>query len=337
MNSLNLLRNCVPRIKYARGIPSLATGLSLKSTKIDVLDSFTTDLLQKIDDDKKPPKKFIPMTVDHDKESLIRKITTHKCDRTIPFENSMDIRSLSAAEINCYVSVTIDADDRRTFNGIIEQCYRFKMLPSNMLVVRSLRYLCDDTNDSVMQIIQLIDVCREKNIQFYATDMEFAPFLAQYLWTALQFDAALSVLRQTYAVDNVAIKTIVRQNFQRILKDALANRGELALEKIEAFATELLRKQGDVCLMVNVFNSCFLSSWFSDRTMASNLFCRWEPLRTSFRNDIGQFVYDQLEQHDVDTVQRLIELCLEFKLMKECRICLTMLFDYQCKYTHCVG
>lgn len=243
----------------------------------------------------------------------------------------MDIRDLSAAEMNCYVSVTIDADDRRTFNSIVEQIHRFKILPRNDLVVRSLRYLCDDTNDSIMHIIRLIDVCRDKNLPFYATDMQFAPFLAQYLWTAHRFDAALGVLRQTYVADSVATKTIVRQNFQRIVRDAIENRGEMALEKIEAFATEVFRTQNDPILMLDVFNSCFLSTWFGDRTIASKLFRRWEPLRTLFRKDIEQYAYDRLQQHDVDAVQRLIELCLEFKLMNECRICLTLLFDYQCK------
>lgn len=331
MASLYLFRHHVPRMQFVRCIPSLVTGLSLKSTKIDVLDSFTTDLMRKIDGEKRQPKEFTPMTVDQDKESLIRKITTHKGDRTLPFEHSMDIRDLSEAEMNCYVSVTIDADDRRTFNSLIEQFHRFKVLPRNDLVVRSLRYLCDDTKDSMVQIIRLIDVCREKNLKFYATDMEFAPFLAQYLWTANQFDAALSVLRQTYVADNIAIKTIVRQNFQRLLKDAIENRRESSLEKIEAFATHIFRKQGDSIFMLFVFGQCFHSTWFSDQIVANNLFRRWEPLRTMFRKDIGQYAFNRLQQHDVDAIQRLIELCLEFKMMPECRICLTMLFDYQCE------
>lgn len=331
MASMNLLRKYVPRVRFVRCIPSLVTGLSPKSTKIDVLDVFTNDLLRKLEGDKKPRKEFTPMTVDHAKESLIRKITSHQIDQTLPFEHSMDIRDLSAAEFNGYVSMTIGADDRRTFNGIVEQIHRFQILPRNDLVVRSLRYLCDDKNDTMTLIVRLIDVCREKNIQFYATDMEFAPFLAQYLWTANRYDSALSVLRQTSAGKNVAVKTIVRQNFQRILKDAIANRGESAMEKIEAFASEMFRTRGDPSLLLDMFNDCFVSPWFSDRTIATNLFRQWQPLRTSFRKDIGQYAYDRLQQHDVDAVRRLIELCLEFKLMEECRICLVMLFDYQCK------
>lgn len=335
MASLYLLRQYVPRVQFFHCYPSLFTGLSLKSTKIDVLDSFTTDLIRKLDNcnDGKPRKELVPIAVDLDKESLIRKITTHKSDRSQPYEYSMDIRNLNASEINCYVSVTIDADDRRTFNSLVEQFHRFKMLPRNDLVVRSLRYLCDDTKSSTVQIqiIRVIDVCREKNLQFYATDMEFAPFLAQYLWTANQFDAALSVLRQTYVTDSVAIKTIVRQNFRRLLKDAIANRSESALEKINAFATEVFRTQRDPNLMLDVFNNCFISTWFSDRMIANNLFRQSEPLRTLFRRDIGQYAYGRLQLHDIDAIQRLIVLCLEFKLMDECRICLTMLFDYQCK------
>lgn len=333
MATLNILRNHVPRVLFVRCIPSLVTGLSMKSTKFDVLDTFTVDLLQRIKIDRQPQKESMRLTPNRDKESLIKKITMHKANRMQPFEHSMDIRKLSVVEMNCYVSMTIDTDDRRTFNGIVEQIHRFKILPSNACVVRSLRYLCDDTNDSMIQIIRLIDVCREKNLQFYATDMEFAPFLAQYLWTANQFDAALSVLKQTHGTDNVAVKTIVQQNFRRILMDAIASRGDAALQKIEMMALQVFRTQGDPILMMIVFNECFLSSWFSDRTIASKLFRQYEPLRTMFRKDIGQYTFDRLQQHDVDAVQRLIELCLEFKLMKECQICLTLLFDYQCKST----
>lgn len=338
MAALSLLRNYVARVQFARGIPSLVTGLSLKSSKTDVLDSFTTELLRKVGDDGKLQIESAPKRLEVDEEmvSLIEKLTTHKSDRSLPFEHSMDIRELSAGEVDGYVTVTIDADDRRTFNGIAEQFHQFKMLPRNDLVVRSLQYMCDDTNDSMVPIIRLIDVCREKNIQFYATDMKFAPFLAQYLWTADKFDAALSVLRQTYCTDNDAIKGIVLQNFQCLLRDAIANREEQALEKIETFATEIFRKRQDSRLMLYVFNDCFLSTWFSDRTIAVQLFRLWEPLRTSFCKNADRFVYERLQQRDVDTVQRLIELCLEFKLMDECRVCLFMLFDYQCKCRRCV-
>lgn len=332
MASLNALRHYVPRVPLVHCIPSLVIGLSMKSTKIDVLDSFTTDLMRKLEIDRKPQTELAAsVAMDADQKSLIRKITTHKSDRRLPFEHSMDIRNLSAAEMNCYVNVIIDADDRRTFNSLVEQFHRFQILPRNDLVVRSLRYLCDDTKDSMVQIIRLIDVCRVQNLKFYATDMEFAPFLAQYLWTANRFDAALSVLRQTYVADNVTIKAIVRQNLQRLLKDAIANRGESALDKIASFASEVFRTQRDANLLLDVFNGCFISTWFSDQTIATNLFRRYEKLRILFLKDIGEYAYDRLQHHDVDAVQRLIELCLEFKVMNECRICLTMLFDYQCK------
>lgn len=339
MAALSFLRHYVTRVQLARGIPSLITGASLKSSKTDVLDSFTTDLLRKVEDDEKMWTDSAPMKMeaDEDKVSLIRKLTTHKNDRSLPFEHSMDIRELSAGEIDGYVTVTIDADDRPTFNGIAEQFHQFKMLPRNDLVVRSLRYMCDDTNDAMVPIIRLIDVCREKNIHFYATDMKFAPFLAQYLWTANEFDAALSVLRQTYATHNDAIKKIVRQNFQCLLRDAIANREELALKKIETFATDIFRKQQDTRMMFHVFNDCFLSTWFSDRLIAIQLFRQWEPLRTSFCENADRFVYERLRQHDVDAVQRLIELCLEFELTNECRICLFMLFDYQCMFRRTIN
>lgn len=318
-------------MQFVRCIPSLVVGLSPKSTRIDVLDVFTNDLMRKIEEIKKSRKGFIPIIVDEDKESLIRKITSHQVDQTLPFEHSMDIRNLSAAEMSSYVSMTIEADDRRTFNGIIEQIHRFNILPRIDLVVRSLCYLCDDTNDSMASVVRLIDVCREKNLQFYATDMEFAPFLAQYLWTTKRYDSALSVLRQTSAGNNKKVKSIVRQNFQRILKDAITNRDESAMEKIEAFAMEILQTRTDPSLLLDVFNNCFVSTWFNDRTMATNLFRQWQPLRTSFRENIGPYAYDRLQQHDVDAVQRMIELCLEFKMMEGCRVCLAMMFDYQCK------
>lgn len=321
------------RVPFARGIPSLVTGISLKSSNTDALDLFTTELLRKLEDDRKLQLESTPkgMEVDEEKVTLMRKLKTHRSDRSLPFEHSMDIRELSAGEVDGYVTVTIDADDRRTFNGIAEQFHQFRMLPRNDLVVRSLQYMCDDTNDAMAPTIRLIDVCREKNLHFYATDMKFAPFLAQYLWRADQFDAALSVLRQTYATDNAAIKGIVLQNFQCLLRDAIANREEGALEKIETFATEIFQRRHDLRLMQYVFNDCFLSTWFRDRTIAVQLFRLWEPLRTSFCMNADRFVYERLQQHDVDAVQRLIELCLQFKLTNECRVCLFMLFDYQCK------
>lgn len=41
--------------------------------------------------------------------------------------------------------------------------------------------------------------------------------------------------------------------------------------------------------------------------------------------------YTLLKAHNLDAVHRFIELLLKYDMKNECKICLSFLFDYQCK------
>lgn len=330
MASLKLFRNHRCNVQLIRCLPSFVSATLLKSTNVDVFESFTTVLLRRIQEKRNPsgPECTPLPKVDAVHECLLGKLTKQQITNEL-----IDIRQLSADELNSYVNLIITTDDRHRFNHVIDQFHQYRLLPRDDFVLRSLRYLCDDTQHSMPQVVQLIDVCREKNLKFYATDMEFAPFLAQCLWQSNRYDSAMSVLRDTYVRQDNAIKANVRQNFQRLLKDAIEQRIEGDVKsKIKAFAMEIYEQHRDHEFMADVFNRCFASEWYEDQVMAVDLFRQHECLRIEFQHTIGPFTYDRLQSNNVDAVQRLVELCLEFKFMDECHICLTMLFDYQCKY-----
>lgn len=337
--AFNLLRLVPTRLLVPHSFSTISITSDLvqtKSTNVNVLDTFTTELLARI---SKEPQQSSPNSAKNNvnksrgqQKSLLEKITLHQKDKNVN-QHSCDIRTLSKTEFDQYVILSITNDDRRTFSDIIHQVINYKLLPSDEVILRAMSYLCDDQSETVQNFTKLINVCMEKNIAFYATNQQFLPYLAQYYWEACQFDYALNALQQIYATDSKSIRILVENNFKKLLRNSIANRSdENAIDKIENLAITIYRRYKQSSLLLHVWNKCFISVWFVDQERAGQLFKDYDVIRSAFSKNVASYVFDMLQRHEVDAVYRLIELCLSYDMNEECFICLSLLFDYQCKF-----
>lgn len=309
-------------MRFAVGLPVGTTHH--KSTDVDALDVFTTDVL--LPKKSKNSSKLLyhnSMAMQPDRSEILKKVSSD--------EFALDMKTWNQNEIDHYLMVSMDCGDRKTLIRIIEQMTELKRLPSDGMILRVLCHLCDDDNESMATITHLIDLCQEINMAFYANNMEFVPFLSQYLWKLKRYDDALSMLNSIYATTNRTAKSLILRNYRQIIFDAIKNGDENVVERIVTNAECVNSKFKDPILIVYVWSDCFFSELFRNQRKADELFTAYDAIRQAASKRIGWIALTLLQHHNVDGIHRLIEACLASQMKNEVNICLVTLFDYHCK------
>ncbi|XP_031620657.1 uncharacterized protein LOC116339119 [Contarinia nasturtii] len=294
-----------------------------KSTNIDVLDIFTTKLLSQ---KSASPTKFQP-TIEADINRRSESETKAKLKVDVNNDSKYMV-NWSEDELDRNLMVSMDCEDRKTFDEIVEQMLTLKRLPSEKLIVRVLCHLCDDSENSMNTISHLIDLCGEINLEFYAKNLDFEPFLSQHLWKCQRFDDALNTLNSIYGVTNKTTKSLILRNYRQIIYDAVKNQDESIVDKVIFHVTQINDRYNESILIIYTWSDCFFSELFRNQKKAEALFIAHDVIRTAVSKDIGWIALTLLKQHNIDAMHRLIEQCLAENLKKEVGICLTALFDY---------
>lgn len=309
-------------LRIAVGLPIGVTHR--KSTDVDALDIFTTDIL--LPKKLKTPKSLDAQSIASkcDRTDLLKKVSAEQ-------QTASDMRAWSQTDIDHYLIMSMDCGDRKSLVQIIAKMVDLKRLPSDAIVLRVLCHLCDDAMDSMAIITRLIDLCRETNMEFYAKNMEFVPFLSQYLWKSQRYDDALSTLQSIYATTNKTAKSLILRNYRQIIFDAIRNGDEHVVERIASHAECINSKYKDPILIIYVWSDCFFSELFQNQQKANELFATHVTVQQAVSKKIGSIALTLLQQHNVDGMHRLIEACLAAALKNEVNVCLMALFDYHCK------
>lgn len=310
-----------------------------KSDNINVIDIFTTNLLNERSDsnaktlEKEPTPNSIALNVlqNENRSKMLKKIGAGHSNE-IGNDGSFKIDEWTKQEIDDCVSIVIDCNDKKTFNELFDQIIKLKRLPSDSNVLRILCFICDDSTASMDKIMQLVDVCKEENVVFYARSMEFAPFLSQYLWKMQRFDDALSTLAEIYPTTDKSVKSSVLRNFRQIIFDAIRNQDEEIVNKLVQSAKKIFQTRKSPTILVYIWADCFYSPFYSNQMIANDIFEEYKIVRDIISMDIGWIVLSLIQQHNIDGLQRLIEQLLKFGMKEECGNCMRALFDYHCKY-----
>lgn len=295
-----------------------------KSTDIDALDIFTTDILLPRKLKAPEPIDTTPISLQCDRSDLLKKVSSEQ-------QTVSDMKAWNQNDIDHYLIVSMDCGDRKTLMLIIGKMLELKRLPSDVTILRVLCHLCDDNTDSMATISRLIDLCSETNMEFYAKNMKFAPFLSQYLWKSKRYDDALSTLNSIYATTNKTAKSLILRNYRQIIFDAIRNGDEHVVERIVANAECINSKYKDPILIIYAWSDCFFSELFRNQKKANELFTTYVSVQQAVSKKIGWISLSLLHQHNIDGMHRLIEACLAAALKTEVNVCLVALFDYHCK------
>lgn len=271
-----------------------------KSSGVDLIAAFTDGLL-----DRKTTKwQKKPQTADETKadsvamENLLSKVN-NLCQ-------SADIRTLKSGQLDKLIVITLEKRDQQTFGNLVDQCVKYRILPSIKVLVRVLSLLSVCKFDNATELIcKLLNLCETQSPKIYNEDIGIRPFRAQLLWKGGNCTESVELLKNIYTHENV--KKNIWNTYRLIIEDTISNRGEAVMNNLVAHADDILHTFNDATVLYCIWSRCFASEWFIDQQLAADLFQKYDKLRAITAMKTSILVYTLLQRNNVDGVHRFIE------------------------------
>lgn len=239
-------------------------------------------------------------------------------------------KNYTIEEINLLFQDCIQIGDNSELMDLIKQCIEHRKCPSLSNLIHVLT-LCAQNGDKET-IIQLTELCREFHPDVTRANSYFRHYLAEAIWVKGNISDSLKIFKEVYS-ENAFLRRRIRLVFKYLVQDIISTRSEAALINIVKFAEELLQNYKDFFPLACVWQSCFLSEWFTDQCLALQLLKTNEGLFKAVINRIPYVVSISLSSHRTDVVYRLLELLLKYEMKMQYAGVLSVLLDYQSKYT----
>lgn len=274
------------KIKYLQ----YSLFLLQKSTNIDAIDSFTNELVvrktlkwellqQKL---TARPQAIAQDTEALQSDSSITNKLTDTAKKLIHDINSLrdvdlciEVEKLNQYQIDHLITSALFDEKKRNFFEIINQCIQFEKMPSDVVVLDVLRYLSE--RGDLKTITKFIDLCSNENRTMFDENIEFNHFKAKCLWRVGNSDGALSLLKNLYSMwstvtQNQDVSVSIRGIFREIVQETVQQKSEAVLVAVTKVASHLSKTCAEHQILVYIWQSCFLSTWFSDQQFAISLF-----------------------------------------------------------------
>ncbi|XP_018563048.1 uncharacterized protein LOC108904839 [Anoplophora glabripennis] len=279
----------------------------------DTLDEFTSQLTQKKANKwniQKDPKK--PM---------------NDCLSNTEINNTLsELKDYSIEKINLLFKDCIELGNNLDLVNLTRQCIEYRKCPSLSNLTHILT-LCAQEGDKNL-IILLDELCEEFHPDIAKANSNFRHYLAEAIWVKGNILESLKMFKEVYS-ENAFLRRRIRLVFKFLTQDIISTRSEAALINIVKFAEELLREYKDFFPLACVWQSCFLSEWFTDQCLALQLLEMNEGLCKAVVNRVPYVVTISLSSHRTDVVYRLLELLLKYEMKLQYSSVLSALLDYQ--------
>lgn len=285
---------------------------------LDVLDDFTTQLMQKKTDkwESIKVKKLLPPT-----PVQIQPINK----RFLPNQ----FERISIIELNTIFESHLDENDQLQLLELIKECITYKKSPSNLIITNTLTSLAQAGNiDGISKIEEL---CSLTNQEYLKEKSNLKHYLAEATWLKGNVIKAIDIFEDVYD-ENPFLRRTIRLILRYLISVTISNHSEAVLVNLVSFTERLVVKYKDYSIMSALWQICFLSEWFSDQQVAFDLIQRNSNLSKRIINQIPYVVSISLKNHRMDPVYRLLEILLQNQMKMQSSIVLVALFDYRCKY-----
>lgn len=311
-----------------------------KSTQIDVIDTFTNELvtkkakkwellrenLMKSDGRTSPSptaSSSFGQTVVLAKKGVIQDLESIRSP-----ELGLDIRSLSRAQLDNLLLSTLEIKNKVDFLYLIKQCIAWRLLPSKDVLIECLKYLSN--LQKTQQIEDFIEICKLQKNPLLKIYGGLAPFKAMAMWRSGSSEGALRTLDQGYSsCKDDEGRRMLKIAFKTISEETLESKSDAVLVGLTKLAEKIYSEQKDIFGIACVWKACFASEWFSDQKTALHLFEEYVELQGLVGRRSQSLCSSFLRQKNVDAVHRLIELFLQHEQRDSCSECLSLLFNYQ--------
>lgn len=310
-----------------------------KSTKIDSIDSFTSELVMNKNQKFDTLKASLKATQNYGSTSFsqglsaVAKGVFNETDTIKTPDLGLDVRMLSKPQLDNLLMATMEVKNKLDFLYLIRQCVQWRKLPSDETLIESLKYLSFIGETEL--IGKLDEACKQENCKVVSTYVGLYPFKSMSNWRNGQSENAMKILMDGYETNKTeAGKRMLRTVIKVISEETLSSKSEAVLVSLKNSAVKIYDQHKDIFGLTCIWRNCFVSDWFSDQKSADGLFNKYTELQQLIAKKAPQICSSFLRQHKTDAVHRLIELFLKIEDSNSCAICLGQLFDYQCEYCY---
>lgn len=263
---------------------------SHKSTNVDVIDSFTNELIERKTLKWELMRQSRQKSVAADKRELLLKSTIYRPTElfreiTNFRENplSVELKTLNQHQIDNLYLNAMYSENKQDLQMLVDQCVGLQKGPTNKVFVELAEYFANIGNRIYLE--KIINLCSIVNTKLYKEYIHFSHLIAKCTWVTGNSTLSLNMMQELYAeIDESEMKSIFKKMMEDMVKETVGRKSEAVLVSLKNVAVYFHAKYKDNFLLVYLWNTCFQSIWYSDQQLAAELFSNFEELRKLLSN-----------------------------------------------------
>lgn len=270
-----------------------------KSTNVDVIDSFTNELIERKTLKWELLRQTRQKSVATDKRELLLKSTIYRPTELLREitnfrENplNVELKTLNQHQIDNLYLNAMYSENKKDLHMLVEQCVLLQKGPTNKVFVELAEYFANIGNRIFLE--KIINLCSIINTELYKDYIHFIHLIAKCTWVTGNSTLSLNMMQELYAeIEENEMKSIFKKMMEDMVKETVGKKSEAVLVSLKNVAVYFHKEYKDNFLLAYLWNTCFQSIWYSDQQLAAELFSNYEELRKLLSNRYQQyFVYE---------------------------------------------
>lgn len=270
-----LYRHLTANTKIGR-ILCTAFILTRHNSNVDVLDVFTTELL-----DRKSRKW----------EQL------KKCSKAPLTRVEINFANIRVEELDAKFNCLLDDCNSDQIVVFVKECLKWQVFPSKATMSNIFETLAQNGDVDLLEKLGVV----YENCEHYVAEAKL---------NKGQINEGLEIIEFVYTKNPYLRRKLVAIVYTAMYKLS-SKYSEAVLINVKEFALKMLKQHKDERFAVCVWRNCILSDWFSDQQMAVELFETNEELRDAILQQIPLIVNIALRNHKTSNVYQLFEMLLK--------------------------
>lgn len=234
-------------------------------------------------------------------------------------ETELNLETLKSAHLDGLLQQALDEKDWIAIKYIIKEA------GTRIDVQKPSRYILERI---MIRALPKYDLISSINEYFRATWMD--NYLAAALWYRGNIIESTLMLKKLYFESDKKDKELILFLIHEISNDTVGLKSEATLVTLINLTEYFFCFFDEIRPLMIVWQTTFTSTWFSDQQLAENLYTKYSDLRQELfhTGKITMLFQSFLAKHEIETCQRLTELCIKCNETEASRTCLRLLFDY---------
>ncbi|XP_026466411.1 uncharacterized protein LOC113369989 isoform X2 [Ctenocephalides felis] len=179
------------------------------------------------------------------------------------------------------------------------------------------------------EVTKLDKLLLDYNPQEYENNAQLQHYHIELLWKRGNIENATHSFLDMYQ-KFVQLRPKVLEMSLHMIFVLVPNGSDANLVMMTKFATNFYKKFNELQPLCLTWELSFLSEWFSDQVWSKQILEQCPEILDKVKLRLLPMANHSLQKHDVDTVQRILEIMLAYNLRNSYIILLHLLFDYKC-------